>query len=215
MSPPSFWPREVIDEVVRYGYEVLRMQDAAMGRELGLTRERVRQIRARVGIVLPRCACGLKRLSAGYDCCRRCAAKMNAKSVPCSAGCGRNTWRGRPSGKCAICGNHEYYAESPERRAKHSKYSKRYRSDRLGNRAAEPQRAVGYRAALEAIRLWPAGGTLTTRDITREIARRHPSVALIRQQLFNAITEAKRQGEIEVLSRQRGVGGLAVYRRRN
>lgn len=209
----SGWAREALEAAVRFGHEVLQMQDAAMARELSLSKERIRQVRARLGIELPMCPCGRSRLRAGFDCCKRCSAAADRKSQPCSASCGRRTWRAHPSGKCSICGNHSYYTDSPVRRGRAARRMARYHAQRIGNPGAEAQVGVGFRAAREAIRLWPKGEEITTGGALDSIRRRHPGLALTRLQLHNAFREAKRQGEIETVCRNLGPGKPAVYRR--
>lgn len=101
-------------ETIAYGSRELRMTDAAMARELGVTRERIRQIRRKTGEPIVRCSCGSRAREGGQ--CGACKKKKATALAPCRLDCGRRTRR--PDGRCFRCYQKVRYREDPEFRAK-------------------------------------------------------------------------------------------------
>lgn len=206
------WPGEVIDVVVRYGYEVLCMTDSAMGRELCISRARVGQIRQRIGITLPACPCGRGRLlQAGSTKCSLCSAAGRAKGRLCVGGCGRLTHRNHPSGLCSICGHSDYYKENAKYRDKQRVSMKVMRDAVLGNPDAKPSRD-GRRVLVNVIREWPSGSAISVDLVAAEAQRQFPELAFKKLQLLNAVQKALRDGWISVVVSARGTGAARYVR---
>lgn len=111
-------PIDILAEVVCYGRQVLKMTDVEMGRELGYSRERIRQARERRMPGSFRCAAGHLLPPGRFVYCERCdpLPKPPAAILCLYPGCKNMSF----GGVCATCKARQRYRSDPAFKEAHN-----------------------------------------------------------------------------------------------